>query len=251
VLAARTNLFSLDPRASALSSASSAFTPDRFQTPCHTHHTTEPAVIRFNCPTCGRDYELPDALARLPLVCKKCGQRITPPDPTPEPPLPPSRPAAPSPAAAVPVAPPRPAAPEDEELPLAKPDESPGVNLDLLGPPPPPAKPRPVAPPAPVVEEAAPPGEPEPTMLPFVADLIVFLVLLGVGAFLGELLVGKTTGQVISESGSAPKFPPIDLLVWAALPVVFGLIYLLLGKRGRSVGAWLRRRREATGRRAR
>src|SRR5215204_1727329 len=55
-------------------------------------------VIRFNCPNCGRHYELPDALASLPLVCKQCGQRMTPPAPSPEPP-PPPKPVAPPPPA--------------------------------------------------------------------------------------------------------------------------------------------------------
>ena len=114
----------------------------------------------------------------------------------------------------------------------------PEINLDLL-PPAPPAPPKPARPPAP----APPPGaKPEPTLLPFVADLVVFVLLVVVGMIFGEFLARKPTGEVLSEAGSATKFPPVDLLLWAAPPVLFGLVYLLLGSRERSVGAWLRRR---------
>ncbi|MCI0703354.1 MAG: hypothetical protein L0241_19925 [Planctomycetia bacterium] len=237
-------------------------------------------MIRFNCPHCGRSYELPDALARLPLVCKQCGQRITPPEPTPEPVAPPAKPfvapTAPKFPAAIPVAPKSPPAAKSTpaeandplvvkerptaslneptrandsgtnapahptaELPLATElDAAPGINLDLL-PQAPPAKLKPVKVAAPSVSS---PTAPEPTMLPFIVDLIVFLALLALGAFLGELLVKKPTGEILSEAGAAPKFPPTDLLLWAAPAVIFGLIYLLLGKRGRTVGEWIRRR---------
>jgi len=260
-------------------------------------------VIRFNCPNCERVYELPDALARLPLVCKQCGQRITPPEPTPEPaPLPP-----PPKPAVIPVAPPKAAPVSVPKAPAAKPSAPPpspkpatpvpvtsadgkdkrvakpeaaanlefnfseptaassnetsrvkavlpkdapvqasaepasDINLDLLPPAPPPAAPKPVQPPAP--DAPPPPAKPVPTMLPFIADLVVFLALLAGGAFLGELIVRKPTGQIISESGAAPTFPPTELLLWAAPPVVFGLIYLMLGRRGRTVGEWIRRQR--------
>ena len=122
----------------------------------------------------------------------------------------------------------------------AKPVESvPELNLDLLGlpPAPPPRPPRPPAPPEPTPEPAA-----EPTTLPFLADLGVFLLLVVVGLLLGELAVRKPMGQVFSESGSAAKFPPVDLLILLAPPVMFGLIYLLLNSREKTVGAWLRRR---------
>ena len=52
------------------------------------------------------------------------------------------------------------------------------------------------------------------------------------------------TGTVLSEAGSATKFPPTDLLLWGGPPVMFGLIYLLLGARNRTVGEWLRRRKK-------
>ena len=271
-------------------------------------------MIRFNCPTCGRPYELPDAMAHLPLVCKQCGQRLTPPAPTPDPPPPPPIPAAPPPApapvalpkpvakpATVPKPPPAAGPPDDDDVLVSKPDSSPDIdfniggptaaslseaararpaglsdatrprptgleatelginldqplptapagaepvdrlqkiNLDLL-PPAPPPPPKPAPPPAP----AAPPeARPEPTLVPFVADLAVFVLLVVAGMFVGELLARKPTGEVLSEAGSAAKFPPVELLLWAAPPVLFGLVYLLLGSRERSVGGWLRRR---------
>ncbi len=254
-------------------------------------------MIRFNCPACQRPYELPDALAALPLVCKQCGQRITPPAPTPDPPPAPPPPpppqAAPKPAPpkaapakpqAAPPPPPAPAKPqpakpvepvEDDDVLVAKPDETPDIdfniggptaaslsdaararqssaeaarasaaeiNLDLLGLPPAPP-PKPVAPAvsvAPAPEPAAPVAE--PTVLPFLADLGVLLLLVFGGLLLGEVATRKPMGQVFTEAGSAAKFPPVDLLLLLAPPATFGLIYLLLNSREKTVGAWLRRR---------
>lgn len=259
-------------------------------------------MIRFNCPGCERPYELPDALAGLPLVCKQCGRRLAPPAPAPEPPPPkpvaasPPKPAPPKPPAAK-VEPPKPPPaadvapvklravhppPDDDDVLVSKPDSTPDIdfniggptatslsdaqrartsdlagktpdpsgaagpvdsvpelNLDLLGlpPAPPPKPPRPPAPPDPPPERTA-----EPTALPFLADLGAFLLLLVAGLLLGELAVRKPMGQVFSESGSAAKFPPIDLLLLLAPPLMFGLVYLLLNSRERTVGAWLRRR---------
>ncbi|AMV29877.1 hypothetical protein VT84_36120 [Gemmata sp. SH-PL17] len=269
-------------------------------------------MIRFNCPNCGRHYELLPALAFLPLVCKQCGERITPPAPEPEPPPPPApvlqQPAAPPPtpkatlpvakvvAPPPPVAKPQPPAPpaDDADEALATNSDSapdidfnlsgptaadlsnaaralppdgvnpataselegtagstsntqkytpPEVDLKLLGtePPPPPPKraPKPPAPaPEPEVEE-----RPEATLMPFIVDFVVFVLLVVVGMFVGEMLAQKTTGAVLSEAGSAPKFPPPDLLMWGGPPAVFALIYLLLSSRKLSVGEWLRRRR--------
>lgn len=274
-------------------------------------------MIRFNCPNCDRPYEVPDALARLPLVCKQCGQRVTPPAPSPDAPPPPPAPKPPPvpppvvPKPPEPVAEPKPAPPklppvpppailapavaaklppppeeddEDDGVLVTKADSPPDfdggpaaaslseatrarpaglsdanrprpadldggpaagsesvgdINLDLLPKPAPPPAPRPTPPPAP--PEPPEPG-PEATLLPFLADFGVFVLLVVVGMFLGELLARKPTGQVLSDAGSAPKFPPTDLLLWAAPPILFGLVYLLLGSRERSVGAWLRRR---------
>src|SRR5262249_22920877 len=36
-------------------------------------------VIRFKCPHCSRQYELPAVLARMALLCKGCGQSISAP----------------------------------------------------------------------------------------------------------------------------------------------------------------------------
>jgi hypothetical protein len=270
-------------------------------------------VIYFNCPHCGRPYEVPDALARLPLVCKQCGQRIVPAEapkaeappvakpPAPKPVVKPQTaapPPKPQPAPkpqAVPSPPkPQPAPPEedDDDVLVTKPDSTPDIdfnvggptaaslsdanrtrpaglsdanrarptglsdttrprpgeleptepeiNLDLLPPLPPKPPPRPAPPPEPTA-----PAEPdsEATLLPFVADLVTFVVLVVVGMLLGEQLVGKQTGVVLSEAASAVKFPPIDLMLWGAPPVVFALTYLLLNSRERTVGAWIRRRR--------
>ncbi len=188
-------------------------------------------MIRFNCPHCGRPSEVPDALARLPLVCKQCGQRVVPAE-APKAEAPPPQPVA-KPQAA-PEAP-----PAKSQAALATPAE-PEINLDLL----PPPAPKPVPKPAPAPEPAAPPeARPEATLLPFVADLATFVLLVVIGMLLGEQLAGKATGVVLSEAGSAAKFPPVDLLLWGAPPVAFGLVYILLGSRERTVGAWLRRRK--------
>src|SRR5262249_18298411 len=91
-----------------------------------------------NCPSCGRPYELPDALARLPLVCKQCGQRITPPAPTPSapPPPPPSAPPGatpPPPAPVIPVtAPPKPTPVPPPPAPAPKPPPPPPVPVPVV-----------------------------------------------------------------------------------------------------------------------
>ncbi|MDY3550933.1 hypothetical protein R5W24_000001 [Gemmata sp. JC717] len=93
-----------------------------------------------------------------------------------------------------------------------------------------------------VEPEAPPETKSAAALLPFIADLVAFVVLIGSGMLLGELLVRKSTGQVLSEAGSAPKFPPVELLLWAAPPVMLALMYLLLSGRKQSFGAWVRRR---------
>jgi len=236
-------------------------------------------VIRFSCPHCGRAYVLADALAHLPLLCKGCGQRLNVPDPSPEPepvlpPPPVKKPPAPRPAAPAPTPGLRPglakpesaksepakaAAPPASEPPgdmvnrlATKSRESPELNseglfetpanADLLAEPPaPPAAKKPVAPPP------APPAPPRAgrKLLPVVVDVLVVLVLVGLGVLAGELLVKKSSGQILSESSSAPKFPPVELLMWLAGPVLAGLIYLWLGTRGWTVGGWLKRRAAA------
>jgi hypothetical protein len=128
----------------------------------------------------------------------------------------------------------------------AEPDSSLEINLDLIASP----APEPVAKPAPVPTPVAPPAEvpeprAEPTLVPFVADLVVFVGLLIAGMLVGEQLTRKPTTRVLSESFSAAKFPPVELLLWGGPPLALGLIYLLLNGRERTVGAWLRRRAAA------
>lgn len=271
-------------------------------------------MIRFNCPSCARLYEVPDALAKLPLVCKQCGQRITPPErseapPPPSPPAPPAPPPPSPPPPAPPVVVPKPSAPvakpqaalppldeqpSDDDVLISKPDSTPDIDFNVGGPTaaslsdaararpaglsdanrPRPAglsdanRPRlaePDAPPTPtpdinldLLPKAAPPRPPrvprkpvapvppepkrESTLLPFLADFAVFVLLVAVGVLIGQQLAGKPTMQVIADAGSAAKFPPKELIVWAGPPLMFGLVYVLLGSREKSVGAWLRRR---------
>jgi hypothetical protein len=76
------------------------------------------------------------------------------------------------------------------------------------------------------------------------ADGIVVLILLGVGMLVGEMVARKPSGMILREAASAPKFPPIDLLLWLGCAAFFALIYVWLGTRGWTLGAWLRRRGE-------
>ncbi|MBA4187418.1 MAG: hypothetical protein C0467_05300 [Planctomycetaceae bacterium] len=195
-------------------------------------------LIRFNCPHCGRRYELSPVMARLPLLCKGCGQSFVVPDAStvvPEPPPPPP-----------PVAPSlkkyTPPPPEPEDEPEAEPEFSPVVPQPKVEKPRPKVKPQ--LPPPPSEDEPAP----EPSrknLLPLVADVAVGLILLAVGVFLGELLAQKSTGQILHEAGTAMKFPPIELIQWMGPPVVIVLVYGLLASKGRSVGGWLRKRRSS------
>src|SRR5262249_45221159 len=112
----------------------------------------------------------------------------------------------------------------------------------------PPLVPSTQRPPAPAVAPSAtwspspPSGGVVGKLLPIAADVVVCLLLLAVGAFLGEFLAGKPTREVWIDAGSSGRFPPMDLLMWLAMPVVLGLIYGLLISRGQSVGGWLKRR---------
>jgi hypothetical protein len=71
-------------------------------------------------------------------------------------------------------------------------------------------------------------------------DVVVVLVLLAGGAFLGEMLAGKPTREVWQDAGSSVTFPPIDLLMWLAPPVLLALVYALLISRGKSLGSRFR-----------
>ena len=210
---------------------------------------TRLAVIRFNCPNCGREYEVPAALALLPLLCKKCGERIpvpaAPTAPEPRAAPPPPRPAiTPAPPPAPPKAPPPPPAATAPPVPAPKPAEAAEeplfvtTNLEALTAPPlrppKPAHPRP-APPAP----EAPPRKPG-KLLGVVVDVVAVLVLLAAGSLLGEMLAGKATREVWNDAGSSVTFPPTDLLMWLAPPVLLALVYALLISRGKSLGARLR-----------
>jgi len=304
-------------------------------------------VIRINCPHCQRAYQLPSALAGLPLVCKSCNQRFVPaeqPTAAPAPPAPKieraiappaaPKPAAPAPQPAAQAVPPKPE-PEPKPVPRApgaadtasttggdvlvsKADSTPDVDFNVGGPtaaslsdaarqrpkglssaemvapqsgadtdrdsasvpeldldalararteaelhlPPKPPEPRartepqlvlPVPPTpkalprrAPAPPPPAPVAEPEPApepaarsgLIPFAADLLALVVLLAGGMLVGELIVQKHTGAVLS--GFADD--PVQGLLWAAVPLVLALVYLLLAGRGLSLGARARGR---------
>jgi hypothetical protein len=214
---------------------------------------TENAVIRFKCPNCARYYEVSQVLKHIPLLCKGCGQRIDVPESSSEP---------------------EPAAPVVSEslnhsvhkhqpvsVPLAT-GTSPAVQ--------PPEIERP--PVTPTTEGSLAHEEAHPTVdaqkaestaanthtdrievsesisrkkpLPILVDAMIGLLLLLIGGLLGEFLTKRSTSDVWKEAGSAPKFPPIDLLLWLAPPTMLILIYYLLITRRKSLGAWLQQRRE-------
>ncbi|MBX9625403.1 MAG: hypothetical protein K2X82_16475 [Gemmataceae bacterium] len=207
-------------------------------------------MIRFDCPTCGREYLLPDALAGLPLLCKGCGHQLVPPAPQPDPePEPePPRPEPKKPEVKKPQPPPDPlplaeevADPEPE--PPARRTKSADLPRKGGGEETEPVirngkheKPKPVAPAAPAAVAAG--GR---RLVGVVVDVAVVLLLVAAGVWVGEQVVGKPTGEVLEKAGDGP-FPPTDLLGWAGCPAVLVLIYVWLGTRGWTVGGWLRRR---------
>jgi hypothetical protein len=190
-------------------------------------------VIRFPCTNCGRKYVLPDALARLPLICKGCGQRLNVPGP--------GEGDEPEPGDEEP----------DEDVSLevraaGQPKEEPPIFLSAdvksvldLKPDHPPGQPRPTAGGKPPPPTLAPPGQ---RALWLAADVAVGLVLAALGALLGEFTIRKSTAAILREAGSAPKFPPTDLILWLGCVAMPVMAYVLFAKRGRSVGGWLRRR---------
>lgn len=188
-------------------------------------------MIRLSCPHCHRKFALPDALARVPLLCKGCGHRLVPAEvgvesgdelvveDEPAPPV---------------------AAPEPLEF-LS--DEVRG-DLDLRvehAAPVPPA-PTPPPPPSPAAVSPAPTPVEGRRALGLVVDIAVGLALAGGGALLGEFAVRKSSAIILQESASAPKFPPIDLLLWLGCVATPLLVYVLLANRGKTVGGWLHRR---------
>jgi hypothetical protein len=227
-----------------------------------------PEVIRFNCPHCQREYILHDALFGLPLVCKGCGQRLSIPAPEPEPPPIPepvemkaASPPPPDPKPFTPEPPttkrfviqpesPKQVAPPDDEVDpgflspetiaqLDKPVETPTQPKVWEKPVTDKPQPKPTPPAAPKVSSS--PSIPRSKIIGIAADVVVVLLLLVVGIFLGELAAGKSTSEVM-QLASGPKFPPLELLMWLAGPVVLLLVYALLGSRGKTVGVWLRKR---------
>ncbi len=197
-------------------------------------------MIRFRCTNCQREYELPDALFGLPLVCKSCGQSLVLPEPSADAPLDLTVPTVESPREDAPdiTLDVGKTAAEDVEMgflspgTIAKLDEPPDVA------PLPKAWAKPLPPPQPAMRTASPLGR---TLLSYAADAGVVLVLLVVGVLLGEFAAGQSTREVLAGI-NGPKFPSLELLLWLAGPAVLLLIYVLLGSRQKTVGAWLRRR---------
>ena len=207
-------------------------------------------MIRFSCPHCGREYALADFMARLPLLCKGCGQHLDVPEPTPEPPPVPKLETH-----ATPVPPagglPSPGSPQvassgspRRETPAANDDgflsQETLARLDVK----PPAE-LPAPPPKPAPPPLIPAPRPAPRKLVAIAaDAAVVLVLLGLGVLLGEFAARKPTAEIL-ENASGPRFPPTDVLVWLGGPVLLLLIYAWLGSRGWTLGGWLKRRSAA------
>lgn len=216
-------------------------------------------MIRFNCTTCGREYLLADALRHLPLLCKGCGHRLVVPDPQPEPISPP-----PAPQPTVRPEPPRPqkspspsdpgsaaegrlvAAPSvsDSEVDLFMSAElraklAAAAGAEPLEPPVPGPSPAP-----PAREEPANPRPPRKT-LAAAADAFVAVLLLALGVFVGEIVAGESTGEILENAGTAPKFPTVELVMWLGCVGFFGLVYAWLGTRGWTLGGWVKRKTTA------
>jgi hypothetical protein len=203
-------------------------------------------VIRFSCPTCRREYLLADALARLPLLCKGCGQHLDVPEPQQEAPTSPE-PAPEKPKTALPVKefePDRFVSPvndsEVDQFLSAETQEKLRKSTEASDPLPV-VKPEKHSQSESVPPEEMPSPHPSRQITGIVVDGAVAIVLLVVGMFVGEAIVGKTTGQILSNI-TGPKFPPTDLLLWLGCVGFFGLIYAWLGTRGWTLGGWLKRR---------
>lgn len=212
-------------------------------------------MICFNCPNCGRAYELPDALSRLALLCKGCGHNLAVPEPTPNPPLP----ARPPVTKAVDAKP----ATKTNSIPeFVAPLEPHALLLTV------PASSEKAAVASPLVAHAtdtvmaistttvaelavervvgktdgdAAETRPRTKPLPILVDAAIGLVLLVIGVLLGEVLARKSTAEVM-DGLTAPRFPPTDLLMWLAPMVFLLLIYSLLVSRRKSLGSWIHKR---------
>jgi hypothetical protein len=170
------------------------------------------------------------------------------PEPSPEP-EPPLEFFAPPPPPPVKPAAKKPASPPDD-VPLFEPDgfeedeplfEAETPDIDFNAPPPKELR-RPLSPPPP---PSPPPAPLKPAgsrkALGIAVDVMVGLLLVAAGVFLGELLAKKGTREVFAGI-NGPKFPQPELLMWLGPPVLLLLLYTLLGSRGKSVGAWLKKR---------
>jgi hypothetical protein len=214
------------------------------------------AVIRFKCPNCGRYYEVSQVLQHLPLLCKGCGQRIDVPDtsqepepaatPIPEPLSPPAtankslgvaaaRPPIQTSVGEVPAKSVTTGENTADVLPQTEAQtEMAGQKKEMI-----PTSFVPIS-----HDEEASESTVKMKPLPIVVDAMIGLLLLLVGGLIGEVLAKKSTGDVWREAGSAPKFPPIDLLLWLAPTIMLMLIYYLLITRRKSLGAWLQKRNQ-------
>jgi hypothetical protein len=202
-------------------------------------------VIRFTCSNCGRAYHVPEALARLSLLCKGCAQRLVVPEAStdPEPPEMPFEHSLDPPGmvGTVDLFPDtdmvrKPAGPREIPDPQDSVDLFPKPDLEPASAGVPPLKRQPVP------ALAAPVRVDRGRALELVVDVMVGLLLAGLGMLLGVLATGKGTVEVLREAGSAPKFPTVNLLLWLGCVASPVLGYVLFVKRGKSVGAWLRRR---------
>lgn len=190
---------------------------------------------------------------RLPLICKGCGQHLNVPEPTAEP--------APAPKAAPvethaktkqaePVPAPSLAAAQRELPTETKPDLSVNITPPVLAPMPLLSSENPdekllkqkfQAGNLPI-EHSVEPAE-RPRSLVVLVDVATVLVLLIVGAFIGEMLAHQPTGELLHDAATAPKFPPVELILWLAPIAMLCLVYWMLASRHKSLGYWLQRRR--------
>lgn len=173
-------------------------------------------MIRFLCTKCGREYVVSNALARLPLLCKGCGDRIIVPDPS----------------ESLPEPPPEEEKPDSLVSPTV--DDSLFMSIEGSGPAPPPQ-------PMPPLPEPAPIPPPRRSVNTKLVDGATLFVALCLGAFIGEYIAKKSTLQILGDAPASAKFPPTDLAIWVGTVATFGLFYLWLITRGWSLGARLRR----------
>jgi DNA-directed RNA polymerase subunit RPC12/RpoP len=220
--------------------------------------STGPALIRFKCPNCGRRYEVLQALKDIPLLCKGCGQRVDVPESSQEPdPVQDSLKEKSDPSVPVPHTPVSAVFAADEKAidspelkDLSKiqaasetslPEKEPATPQQTQGRELPEEKM--IPPEGALTDEASEPSRMKP--LPIFVDVMFSFFLLLVGGMCGETLAKKSTGDVWRDAGSAPTFPPIDLLLWLTPPTLLLLIYGLLISRQKSIGALIQSKSES------